>query len=423
MTEDSQPLRPVQIHSGFGETIRRFMRLETSGGLALMAMAALAMLVKNSPLSELYVSFLDTRGTVAVGPLELTKPLFLWVNDAWMAVFFFLVGMEIKRELLYGYLADRSQLILPAAAAVGGMVVPGVIYYLLNANDPIASHGWAIPTATDIAFALAVLAMLGSRVPVTLKILLMTVAVLDDLGAILIIALFYTNKLSMGALVVAVLFLLALLVLNRLRVIHLAAYVLVGTALWVCVLKSGVHATLAGVVTAFAIPARQKREDTNSLLEHTIHKLHPWVAFGILPMFAFVNAGIALQGVDLSALLEPVPLGISLGLLVGKPLGVIALSALVVLLGWTRLPQHVTWPRMAGMACLCGVGFTMSIFVASLAFQEAGIGYARVDRLAIIGASLAAGIIGYLILHATLPSKVDSGPIPATSAHDPARSA
>ena len=401
MTHTEQVHQPGK-GSRFGEKVRRFVRLESSGGLILMATAALAMIIKNSPLSSYYLDFLNIRGVVGIGPLQLSKPLFLWVNDAGMAVFFFLVGMEIKREILYGYLANRSQLILPASAALGGMIVPGLIYYALNAGDPVAAHGWAIPTATDIAFALGVLMLLGSRVPVALKVFLMTLAVLDDLGAIIMIALFYTSKLSPMAAGIGGLFVLALIVLNRCGVRNTGAYVLVGIALWICVLKSGVHATLAGVIAALAIPGRDHTEAITSPLENTIHRLHPWIAFGILPMFAFVNAGIAFEGLSLGALVQPLPLGIMLGLVVGKPVGVLLFSAIPLALKWAKLPNDITWPRLVGIACLCGVGFTMSIFVASLAFQEAGIGYTRVDRLAVILASLASGLVGFLILKFSL---------------------
>lgn len=366
-----------------------------------MGVVVLAMLVKNSPLSQFYIDFLNVQGIAQIGSLRLEKPLFLWVNDAWMAVFFFLVGMELKREMLYGYLADKSQLILPLAAAVGGMLVPALIYLSLNYTNPVAAHGWAIPTATDIAFALGVLSLLSTRVPVSLKIFLMTVAVIDDLGAIIVIALFYTSQLSFASMIGSLIFIASLVTLNRCGVKQLAAYALLGIGLWICVLKSGVHATLAGVVVGFLIPGRSHQSDTDSVLEHTIHALHPWVAFMILPMFAFVNSGIAFDGMNLARLLEPIPSGIFLGLVLGKPLGVLVFSMLVVALGITKLPPNMNWPRLFGVALLCGIGFTMSIFVGSLAFQEASIGYARIDRLAIILASLIASVLGYCVLRAT----------------------
>ena len=387
--------------SQFGESIRKFLKLESSGGIILMVVVVAAMLVKNSPLSQYYIDFLNVKGIAQVGSLRLEKPLFLWVNDAWMAVFFFLVGMELKREMLYGYLSDRTQLILPMAAAVGGMLVPALIYLSFNYSNPVAAHGWAIPTATDIAFALGVLSLLSTRVPFSLKIFLMTVAVIDDLGAIIVIALFYTSQLSVASMVVSLVFIAALTILNRSGVKHLTAYAIFGIGLWICVLKSGVHATLAGVVVGFLIPGRTNKADESSLLEHTIHSLHPWVAFMILPMFAFVNSGIAFEGMSFARLLEPIPSGIFLGLVLGKPLGVILFSSLVVAFGITKLPPNMTWPRLLGVALLCGIGFTMSIFVGSLAFQEANIGYARIDRLAIILASLISSVAGYCVLRAT----------------------
>ncbi|NNC96773.1 MAG: Na+/H+ antiporter NhaA [Gammaproteobacteria bacterium] len=393
-------MHPNPAHSPptHGSKILRFMHLESSAGLVLIGAALLAMLVKNSMFSEFYSLFLNMRGTVSVGSLEVSKPLFLWVNDAWMAIFFFLVTMEIKREALYGYLSDRKQIVLPAIAALGGIVVPALFYVAINWGDSQALRGWAIPTATDIAFALGVLALLGKRAPVTLKVLLMTLAVLDDLTAIVIIALFYTSKLSFIALSSASVFLLGLALLNRKRVVKPAAYVLLGMALWVCVLKSGVHATLAGVITALAIPGRINPSDSDSLLESMIRKLHPWVAFLILPMFAFVNAGVTFEGMSPMGIFDPVPAGILAGLLLGKPIGIFLFSLLCIKLRLASLPAGVNWMNLFGLSVLCGIGFTMSLFVASLAFQELGIGYSRPDRLAIILGSLISGLIGYLII-------------------------
>jgi len=403
---ETPPISQPAARSPFGQNVRKFVKLESSGGLVLMVMVALAMLVKNSPLSDFYIHFLNIKGIVQVGALRLEKPLFLWINDAWMAIFFFLVGMELKREILYGYLSDRSQLRLPLAAALGGMIVPALVYLYFNQNDPIAAHGWAIPTATDIAFALGVLSLLSDRIPVSLKIFLMTVAVIDDLGAIIVIAFFYTSQLSTISMLVGALFIAGLFTLNRLKVKHLTAYILVGIGLWICVLKSGVHATLAGVIIGLMIPGRGNTGDNDSLLEHTIHQLHPWVAFAILPMFAFVNAGIAFEGMSLQRLLEPIPSGIFMGLVLGKPVGVMLFSGMMILLGFAKLPPHMNWSHLLGVALLCGIGFTMSIFVGSLAFQEADIGYARIDRLAIILASLLASVAGYLVLRLSCPKPV-----------------
>lgn len=388
----------VEYIERFGENIRAFLRLESAGGFLLMGATVLAMFVKNSPLAELYNAFLVVPGEVRVGALAIEKPLFLWVNDGLMAVFFFLVGMEIKREAVEGYLADRSQIILPGIAAVGGMAAPALIYALLNWGNPSAMQGWAVPTATDIAFALAVLGLLGPRVPVTLKVFLMTLAILDDLGAIVVIALFYTANLSIASLGLAAIAIVILIILRRFRVVSIGPYVVVGVALWVCVLKSGVHATLAGVITAMAIPVRGETPEAEPPLRHLIHALHPWVAFGILPLFAFVNTGVSFEGFNPQRLLESVPVGIAAGLLLGKQLGVFGATWLGVKLGLARKPPGVSWAQIYGVSLLCGIGFTMSLFIGGLAFAEGGAGYARPDRLGILVGSLLSGVCGYLIL-------------------------
>ncbi len=388
----------TDLFGRLGGQIGRFVRTESFGGILLVAAAVLAMVVKNSPLTELYIAFLNIVGEVRVGALSVEKPLFLWVNDGHMAVFFFLIGLEIKRELLHGHLSDIRQVVLPTAGAIGGVAVPALIYVAFNAGDPHAIVGWAVPTATDIAFALGVLALLGTSVPSALKVFLMTLAILDDLIAIIVIALFYTSGLSLVSLLSAAFFLVVLLVLNRMRVTRIAAYVLVGIALWVCVLKSGVHATLAGVVTALFIPSIKGERDNEAALDVLIETLHPWVAFGILPMFAFVNAGVSLSGLSIAMLLEPIPLGIALGLLVGKPVGVMAFTALAIFTGLAQMPQNVRWLHFLGVAFLCGIGFTMSLFIAGLAFAEGGAGYARIDRLGLLVGSFSCAIIGYVIL-------------------------
>jgi Na+:H+ antiporter, NhaA family len=383
--------------SQFGESIRKFVKLESIAGLILVAAAAAAMLLKNSAYGSNYEQLLLLDGAVRVGNLLIHKPLFLWVNDLWMTVFFFLVGMEIKREAVEGYLSDRRQLVLPLVAALGGIVVPAAIYMAIAGGDPVARQGWAIPTATDIAFALGVLALLGSRVPVGLKIFLMTLAIIDDFAAIAIIALFYAGELSAVSLSLAAVAIVVLFLMNRFGSTGVIGYLLVGAVLWVCVLKSGVHATLAGVVLAMAIPARSGAGET-SLLSQMIHALHPWVAFGVLPAFAFVNAGIDFSQMDASKILNPVPVGIFLGLLVGKQLGVFAFAWIAIKLRFAQLPAGATWPQLYGVSILCGIGFTMSLFIGSLALSEGGAGYARVDRLAIITASVLSGFIGYLVL-------------------------
>ncbi|MHC4917258.1 MAG: Na+/H+ antiporter NhaA, partial [Planctomycetota bacterium] len=350
--------------------IREFLKLEAAGGILLVCASALALALANSPLGAVYTAFLDTPVAVRVGALEIAKPLLLWINDGLMAVFFFLVGLEIKREFLEGELSSPAQVTLPALAAVGGMAAPALIYVLLNRGDAQNLNGWAIPAATDIAFALGILALVGARAPLALKILLTAIAIIDDLGAILIIAMFYTDSLSLTALLLGVVPIVGLVVVNRLGVRHLAAYVLLGIALWVCVLKSGVHATLAGVVTALAVPLRPAGEGQESLLRHVEHALHPWVAYGILPLFAFANAGVSFAGLGLHSLVEPVTLGISLGLFLGKQLGVFGLIWLTIRTGLAPMPEGVSWRQLYGVSLLCGVGFTMSLFVGSLAFEH-----------------------------------------------------
>ncbi len=382
-----------------------FLRLEAAGGLVLMASAALALIVANSPLAVHYAALLDTPLAVSVGAFGLAKPLLLWINDGLMAVFFFLVGMELKREVLEGHLSSLRQAALPAFAAAGGMLVPAAVYVSLNRADAVAMQGWAIPTATDIAFALGVLALLGKRVPVALKVLLLSIAIFDDFGAIVVIALFYTAKLSLLALAIAAGLTVALAVLNRMRVMRPVAYILIGIALWVAVLKSGVHATLAGVVVAMFIPLRGPEGDASSVpaspLRQLEHTLHPWVAFGILPVFAFANAGIAIGGFSIGDIFHPVPLGIAAGLFFGKQIGVLALCWIAIRVRLAALPEGVSWWQLYGTALLCGIGFTMSLFIASLAFESGNSAYLGLERLGILIGSLAAGLLGYLVLRFT----------------------
>ena len=384
------------------EAIGEFFRLEAASGVLLLVAALLALALVNSPAAPLYDLFLDTPVEVRVGALSIAKPLLLWINDGLMAVFFFLVGLELKREFLEGELSDASQMTLPALAAVGGMAAPALIYWLFNHADPVSVRGWAIPTATDIAFALGVLALLGNRVPATLKLFLLTLAILDDLGAIVIIALFFTERLSPAALSIVVMALAALALLNRRNVAAVPAYLFIGLILWVAVLKSGVHATLAGVALAMFIPLRTAQADGPSPLRRLENDLHPAVAYAILPLFAFANAGVSLEGVTLGSLAEPVPLGIALGLVAGKTAGVYGAVALAVRLGLARLPAGAGWTAMLGVAMLCGIGFTMSLFIASLAFEDAPAAYAAQTRLGILSGSLVAGIAGYAILRAAL---------------------
>lgn len=376
--------------------LKDFLALEAAGGILLFWAAALAIALANSPLRDLYAGFLGVRVEVRIGLLEIAKPMLLWINDGFMAVFFFLVGLELKREFTQGELSQPSQLALPAVAAAAGIAVPAAIYAAINWNDPVALDGWAIPAATDIAFALGVLSLLGERVPKSLKVFLLTLAILDDLGAILIIALFYSDNLSALSLGVAAVALVALFVLNRSGVSRVMPYVLIGVVLWISVLKSGIHATLAGAALALFIPSRPAARLENDL--------HPAVAFAILPLFALANAGVSLQGVALGALTESVPLGISAGLFVGKTIGIFLASALLVRLGLARLPAGAGWVSMLGVSMLCGIGFTMSLFIAGLAFETNMDEYAVLTRLGILCGSLVSALAGYALLRTTLPS-------------------
>lgn len=386
--------------------LKEFLRLEASGGLLLMVAAVLAMVVANSPLAALYSGTLALELEIRVGTFDITKPLILWINDGLMAVFFLLVGLELKREIVEGHLSSLQRASLPAFAAVGGMAAPALVYVAFNSGDPVAMKGWAIPAATDIAFALGIVSLLGDRVPRALKALLLSIAIFDDLGAIMIIALFYTADLSVVALGVGALALLGLATLNRAGVTNLIGYFLIGVVLWVAVLRSGVHATLAGVALAMFVPLRERgstAELMHSPLRELEHSLHPWVAFGILPLFAFANAGIPLAGLSVADLFQPVPLGVALGLLVGKVVGVGGMSALAVVLGAASLPERVGWPAILGTGLLCGVGFTMSLFIASLAFEQGGTVYPGIERIGILVGSLVSGLLGYAVLRIVLP--------------------
>ncbi|MET1081434.1 MAG: Na+/H+ antiporter NhaA [Pseudomonas sp.] len=376
--------------------LTRFFQLEAASGLLLILAAVLALIINNSPLDYLYNALLETPVVAQVGALKIAKPLLLWINDGLMAVFFLIIGLEVKREVLEGQLQQPAQIVLPGAAAIGGMLVPALVYWALNANNPGALGGWAIPMATDIAFALGVLALLGKRVPASLKLFLMTLAIIDDLGAIIVIALFYSTELSTLSLSMASLFLATLILMNRLGVSKLAPYLLIGLCLWVCVLKSGVHATLAGVALAFTIPLRP-RDGAPSPALALEHVLHPWVAFGILPLFAFANAGVPLKGMTLDSFVHPVPLGIAAGLLLGKTVGVFGLTWLAVKSKLAKLPLGANWGQVLGVAILCGIGFTMSLFVGSLAFVPGSSEFAGMDRVGILTGSLLAAVIGYAV--------------------------
>ena len=384
--------------------MRDFLKLESASGIVLVVAGMVAMVAANTPLADAYQSLLQLPIKLQVGTFKLDKSLLIWINDLLMAIFFLLVGLEIKREIVAGELSDRQKVALPAIAALGGMIVPAAIYAALNWHDPVGIRGWAIPSATDIAFALGVLSLFGERVPVGLKIFLMTLAVLDDLGAIVIIALFYTYDLSLHALVLSAIAVAVMFALNRSGVMRVAPYILVGTVLWVCVLKSGVHATLAGVVTAFFLPARDPADPAHPPASRLEHALHPWVAFGILPIFAFANAGVDFGRLQLDSLLDPIPLGILLGLFVGKQVGVFTFAWVAVKAGLARLPEGVNFAQVYGAAILCGIGFTMSLFIGMLAFENTAAGEVIVtDKIGVLAGTLLSAVVGSLVLYRVLP--------------------
>jgi NhaA family Na+:H+ antiporter len=362
------------------------------------------MVVANSPLAGPYGAFLDTTVAVQAGSLVISKPLLLWVNDGLMALFFLLIGLEIKREFLVGELSSLSQVVLPGLGALGGMIVPAGIYIWVNWGDAVALNGWAVPVATDIAFALALLGTFGSRVPTALKVFLLTLAIFDDLAAIVIIALFYSGNLSLGSLLVAALVLIVAITMNRLGVTRTSSYIMLGVVLWVAVLKSGVHATLAGVLIAFCVPMRDQRE--RSPLRELEHNLHGPVAFGILPLFAFANAGLSFAGMSLADLAHPVTAGVIAGLFVGKPVGILAFVGIAIGLRLIRLPASVTWMQIVGAAFACGIGFTMSLFIAGLAFEHGGGDYFVGDRLGIVFGSVLSAVAAYVVLRISLPKAV-----------------
>lgn len=399
MTLISLLKRPDALKRG----AQAFFQHQAAGGIVLMIAAVLALTLDNSPLAWLYDALLETPVVVQIGALELNKPLLLWINDGLMAIFFFLVGLEIKREVCEGRLSNLRQAGLPVIAAIGGMVVPALIYIAFNSGDPSALKGWAIPAATDIAFALGVLALLGPRVPPALKVFLLALAIIDDLGAIIIIALFYTSSLSLSVLAIAGIGLVALAYLNYRNVTHITPYLLVGLVVWVCVLKSGVHATLAGVAVALFIPLHAVDPDGHSPLKKVEHGLAPWVAFAIMPIFAFANAGVSLHGLTLSSLFAGIPLGIALGLFLGKQIGIMGFVWAGVKLGIARLPDGVTWLQIYGVSMLAGIGFTMSLFIGTLAFSDPE--HAAAVRIGVLTGSILSAIAGALVLRAALPSE------------------
>jgi len=385
-------MKPIQT------SIQNFLNQESSAGIILMFSATLAMIVANSPLSHLYALFLDVPVSIRISEFEIAKPLLLWINDGLMAIFFLLIGLELKRELVVGELSEPSKILLPAIGAVGGMAIPALIYVFFNQNDPVNIQGWAIPAATDIAFALGILTLLGPRVPVSLKIFLTSLAIFDDIGAIVIITFFFTANLSMLALVVVAVCLPILLIMNMKGVVSRTAYLCIGVVMWAAMLKSGVHATLTGVILAMFIPIDGGKNSTVSPLKSLEHDLHSLVAFVVLPIFAFANAGISIMGVGVEQLLHPVPLGIALGLFVGKQIGIFGLCYVAIKMGVAQLPKGMNMMSLFGTAALCGVGFTMSLFIGSLAFEENPAMNIFDERLGIIVGSLASGIMGYFVL-------------------------
>lgn len=395
------------------QRLRDFFRLEAAGGILLIAAALLALICANSPLHDLYQGFRDLPVQLRAGGFGIAKPLLLWINDGLMAVFFLLVALEIKRETLSGQLSSRDQLILPLVCAAAGVAVPAIIFWGLNHGDASSLRGWAIPTATDIAFALGILALLGSRVPLGMKLLLSTIAVVDDLIAILIIAVFYSHGMSFVALGCAAVAIVAMWVLNRRGVAALTPYLLLGLVLWVCVLKSGVHATLAGVVTGLMIPHVGPRNDIDDATEHSPletleHALHPWVAYAILPVFAFANAGLVLGGLRPGDLLSPLPLGIALGLVLGKPVGIVAAAVLMRAAKLARFPEGMDFKAMLGLGLLCGIGFTMSLFIGSLAFAQDALRYTE-SVIGVLLASTVSAVLGYAWLRAVLKPRNRNG--------------
>ena len=384
------------------EALKDFLKQESAGGIVLIAAAALALLIANSPLAPAYFGTLETKLNVSFGDFAIDKALLLWINDGLMAIFFFLIGLEVKREIIDGQLSSWDKASLPLAAAIGGMALPALIFVAFNINSPESISGWAIPAATDIAFALGILSLLGPRVPVAMKALLLAIAVIDDIGAITVIALFYTGEIKTDMLIAGGVVLALLFALGRARIASTIPYVLLTVVMWVFVLKSGVHATLAGVTAAMMVPMVAR--DGTHLLEHMEHALHKWVAFVIIPIFGFANAGVTLIGLSPADLLAPLPLGIALGLLIGKQLGIVGFAWIAVKAGFAKLPDGVGWRKIHGLSLLAAIGFTMSLFIGNLAFADP----AQVDavKLGVLSGSLVAAFAGYFMIKSALPDEV-----------------
>lgn len=385
--------------SELSDVVENFLKRESSAGIILMAATALALVIANSPLDVYYDKLISLPVIVAAGDFRIDKPLLLWINDGLMAIFFFHVGLELKRELCEGELSNPRNLILPTSGAIGGMAAPALIYVAINWGNPLAMSGWAIPAATDIAFALGIMALLGSRVPASLKVFLVTLAIIDDIGAIVIIALFYTDNITEVALVIAALCFAVLWLMNRRDVVDLPGYIIVGMVLWVALLKSGVHATLAGVLLAAFIPMRSPSDPQDSPVLRLEHELNSVVSFAILPIFALANAGISFSNISPEGIFHPVTWGIFLGLVVGKQLGVFLCCWLVIKGGFASLPTGLTFRHLYGCAVLCGVGFTMSLFIGGLAFEQTGVNSIFDERVGILAGSGLSALLGYVVLY------------------------
>ena len=388
------------------QKVSEFLKKDSAGGILLITATIFALILVNSPLENIYHMFLHLHLSISIGDFILDKSFLHWINDGLMAIFFLVVGLEVKREIIDGNLSSIREISLPAIAAIGGMLVPALFYLYFNSGDEVAMRGWAIPTATDIAFALGILSLLGNRVPLSLKIFLMALAIIDDLGAIVIIALFYTSEISMLSTYVALISLTILIIFNILGYSRKSLYFVVGLVLWISVLKSGVHATLAGVALAFTIPFKAKDEKGQifSPIKEIEHGLHPWITFFILPLFAFVNAGVDLRVIELNQMTNSVPLGIIAGLFLGKQIGVFGFSFIAIKLKIASLPKDSSWLMLYGVSILTGIGFTMSLFITSLAFTDDAL-FAYTDKLAIIVATLLSSVIGYLVLKMAISKK------------------
>ena len=385
------------------DALKTFLKQESAAGIILMIAAALAIVVANSPAAGLYTDWLAVPVVAGIGNAVIDKPLLLWINDGLMAVFFFLVGLEVKREILTGQLSSWKKASLPLIAAIGGMAIPALVFVGINMGDPENLRGWAIPAATDIAFALGVLALLGSRVPVALKALLLAIAVIDDIGAITVIALFYTASVDTGMLLSGAVVLGLMFALNRMKVADSWPYVLLTVFLWVFILKSGVHATLAGVAAAMMVPLEARGQRP---LERMEHALHYWVAFLVIPIFGFANAGVSLSGITLDSFLQPLPLGIALGLLIGKQIGIFGFGWLAIKTGVATMPEGVNWRMLHALSLLAAIGFTMSLFIGNLAFLDG----ATVDqvKIGVLSGSVIAALAGYFLLKSALPEKAQT---------------